>query len=60
MEWTQTGIEAGKNVHLKGFPKGHRLQLFQLAVATDRTDYVVTNDLTPDSTDETQKVCAVS
>ncbi len=44
LEWTETEIETGKNVHLKDFPKGHRLQLFRLVVSTDRTDYVVTND----------------
>lgn len=59
LEWSATEIESGKNVHLKDFPKGHRLQLFRLAVSTDRTDYIVTNDLTQNSTDRTQKVCAV-
>lgn len=59
LEWNKTEIETGKNVHLKDFPKAHRLQLFRLVVSTDRTDYVVTNDLTQNSTDETQKVCAV-
>lgn len=59
LEWSETEIESGKNVHLKDFPKGHRLELFRLVVSTDRTDYVVTNDLTQNSTDETQKVCAV-
>ena len=59
LDWMRAEIEAGKNVHVKDFPKGHRLQLFRLVVSPDRTDYVVTNDTTQDSTDETQKVCAV-
>ena len=49
----------GKNVHVKDFPKGHRLQLFRLVVSTDHTDYIVTNDETQHSTDDTQKVCAI-
>lgn len=57
--WNETEKEEGKNVHLNKFPKGHRLQLFRLEVSTDRTDYIVTNDLTQNSTDETQKVSAV-
>jgi hypothetical protein len=28
-------------------------------VSTDRTDYVVTNDMTQHSTDDTQRVCAI-
>lgn len=59
LSWSAHENAHGKNVHVKDFPKGHRLQLFRLVVSTDRTDYVVTNDLTQDSTDETQKVCAI-
>lgn len=59
LEWTAEELARGKNVHLKDFPAGHRLQLFRLVVSSNRTDYVVTNDLTQDSTNETQKVCAV-
>jgi DDE superfamily endonuclease len=59
LSWTQEENVHGKNVHLKDFPKGHRLQLFRLVVSKDRTDYVVTNDLTQNSTNETQQVCAI-
>lgn len=52
-------MASGKNVHRTDFPAGHRLHLFRLVVSPNRTDYVVTNDLTQASTDETQKVCAV-
>jgi hypothetical protein len=57
--WNESDLEHGKSVHLKKFPKGHRLKLFRLTVSTNRTDYVVTNDLTQDSADGAQKVCAV-
>ena len=56
LEWTESEIESGKNIHLKDFPKAHPLQLFRLVVSKDRTDYVVTNDLTQSSTTETPKV----
>ena len=59
LAWTEEEKAHGKQVHVKDFPKGHRLQLFRLVVSTDRTDYVVTNDMTQDSTDETQQVCAI-
>lgn len=59
LECSQEEKLSGKNVHVKDFPKGHRLQLFRLVVSTDRTDYIVTNDVTQHSTDDTQRVCAI-
>ena len=59
LQWRETEIESGKNIHLKDFPKGHRLPLFRLVRSTERTDYVVTDDLTQNSRDETQQACAV-
>lgn len=59
LDWSEEEQKTGKNVHLNQFPKGHRLQLFRLVISSDRTDYVVTNDLTQNSLDETRKVCAV-
>jgi hypothetical protein len=59
LAWTEEEKACGKNVHVKDFPKGHRLQLFRLVVSKDRTDYIVTNDVTQHSTDDTQRVCAI-
>ena len=59
LAWNTAEEQSGKNVHVKDFPKGHRLQLFRLVVSTDRTDYIVTNDVTQHSTDDTQQVCAI-
>src|SRR6056297_1095728 len=59
LSWTGAEEQVGKTVHLKSFPAGHRVKLFRLAVSTDRTDYIVTNDLDQTSTADTQKECAV-
>ena len=59
LAWSREEKACGKNIHVKDFPRGHRLQLFRLVVSTDRTDYVVTNDVTQTSTADTQEVCAV-
>ncbi len=59
LSWSEEEKAHGKNLHVKDFPKGHRLQLFRLEVSKDRTDYVVTNDTTQHSTDDTREVCAV-
>jgi len=59
LEWSAEEQHQGKSVHVKDFPKGHRLQLFRLVLSTKRTDYVVTTDQTQHSTDDTQRVCAI-
>jgi len=59
LEWSDAEQLQGKSIHVKDFPKGHRLQLFRLVLSTERTDYVVTNDLTQSSTTDTQEVCAI-
>jgi len=55
--WSDEDLKQGKTVHLKGFPKGHRVKLFRLVISNDRTDYVVTNDRTQDDTAATHTVC---
>jgi len=59
LSWSADEQEHGKTVHLKSFPKGHRLKLFRLVLSTQRTDYVVTNDLSQNSADDVQTVCAI-
>lgn len=50
LTWRAAEETRGKDVHLKDFPKGHRVRLFRLVLSTERTDYVATNDLTQDAT----------
>lgn len=57
LTWSADELQHGKTIHIKGFPKGHRVKLFRLVISTDRTDYVVTNDMTQDDTQATQDVC---
>jgi hypothetical protein len=54
--WTEAEQQQGKLIHIKSFPKGHRVKLFRLVLSTQRTDFVVTNDLSQDSTDAVQQV----
>ena len=57
LAWSDEELVHGKRIKLKGFPKDHKVRLFRVAVSTRRTDWVVTNDPTQDSTQATQKVC---
>lgn len=59
LTWSDVELETGKLVHLKKFPKGHQLKLFRIALSSQRTDHVVTNDLSQDSTDATREESAI-
>nr|VFJ97563.1 MAG: hypothetical protein BECKH772A_GA0070896_101231 [Candidatus Kentron sp. H]VFJ97926.1 MAG: hypothetical protein BECKH772B_GA0070898_101222 [Candidatus Kentron sp. H]VFK03442.1 MAG: hypothetical protein BECKH772C_GA0070978_101298 [Candidatus Kentron sp. H] len=57
-DWNAQELEHGKEIKIKGFPKEHKVRLFRVETSTSRTDWVVTNDPTQDSTQGTRKVCA--
>lgn len=59
LAWPACEAQPGKTVHLKNFPKGHQVKLFRLVLSTQRTDYIVTNDLAQDSAQATQEVCGL-
>lgn len=59
LSWSAAELEAGKMVHLKKFPKGHQVKLFRIAVSTHRTELVVTNDHSQDSSDATRIESAI-
>ncbi|NBV84489.1 transposase, partial [bacterium] len=57
--WRQIEREHGKTIKIKGFPKDHKVKLFRVEVSTNRTDWVVTNDLEQNSTQGVQDACAL-
>jgi len=59
LNWTDEEQEQGKSVHLKQMPKGHRVKLFRLAFSTERTDFIITNDMAQDDTDVVTTHCGV-
>lgn len=56
--WTQEELLCGKLVKVKKFACSTYLKLFRVTVSTNRTDYIVTNDMTQSDTDEAQKASA--
>ena len=56
LTWTAEELLTGKTVKVKKFASDTYLKLFRVAVSTNRTDYIVTNDLTQSDTSEAQKV----
>lgn len=59
LAWSDEQVSRGRLIHLKQMPKGHRVKLFRLVLSSERTDYVITNDLAPSSTEATQEECGV-
>jgi hypothetical protein len=59
LEWNAHEQQHGKLIKVRGFPKDKKVKLFRVIVSTDKTDYVVTNDLSQASTDVVQQVCDV-
>ncbi len=59
ISWTQTETQCGKRIHIKNFPRGHRVKLFRLVSHTGRTDYIVTNDLSQSDVKATKEECRV-
>lgn len=44
LSWTQEEEEFGKTIHLRDFPQGIEVKLFRVAISTDSTELIVTND----------------
>lgn len=58
LTWGDDEILRGKLVKLHGFPGSKKVKLFRVA-AINRTEWVVTNDLSQNSLLDTQDLCAV-
>ena len=59
LQWSEEELECGKIIKIKGFPAQKKVKLFRVAVSTNRTDYVATNDLSQSSTNVVQNVCKI-
>lgn len=58
LSWSDTEILHGKVVKIHGFPGAKKVKLFRVA-AKNRTEWVVTNDLSQNSITDTHDMCAV-
>ena len=59
LSWDETSLCTGQLVQLKNMPKEIPLKLFSISVSTNRTDFVVTNDINQSCSDDTKKICAI-
>ncbi len=47
-------LASGKIIKIKGFPRDKKVRLFWATVSTNRTEYIATNDLNYQSTDDVE------
>jgi hypothetical protein len=59
LSWSEQERIRGKSIKIKNFPKGHRVRLFRLVVSAHRTDWIVTNDPTRQTTDAVHEACGM-
>jgi hypothetical protein len=59
LKWTCEELQKGKRVKINKFPKDHHVKLFRVPISSNRTDFVVTNDMFQNSMEATQKVCGL-
>lgn len=58
LTWSSHDRKGGKLVKLKGFPRDKKVKLFRVTVSTDRTELIVTNNLTQHSSGDSQQETA--
>jgi hypothetical protein len=58
LAWRDQDAATGKLVKIHGFPGAMKVKLFRVATTTSRTEWVATNDIDQDSTDDTKEICA--
>lgn len=57
LKWTKQEEQHGKVIKIKGFPAEHKVKVFRVVLSTQRTDYVVTNEMAQDNVEVVHDVC---
>lgn len=57
--WSESELKTGKLIKVKKFPKDYKHKLFRVVLSPEKTEWIVTNDLTQNSTDLAQKESAI-
>lgn len=57
LKWTKEEEQQGKVIKIKGFPAEHKVKVFRVVLSTQRTDYVVTNEMAQDNVEVVHDLC---
>ena len=59
LQWSTQDDEQGKLIKVNEFPGAFKVKLFRVANSTNRTEWIVTNDIEQASIDDTRGICAI-
>jgi len=59
LQWTEAELLQGKTIKIRKFPKDMKVKLFQVTTSNGSMEYLVTNDLTANQTDDVQEENAI-
>lgn len=59
LSWNEEELATGKRVKLQGFPANHKVQLFRVTALPGRTEFIVTNDLSCNSSKAARHQCKI-
>ncbi|GGA20615.1 hypothetical protein CYANOKiyG1_35570 [Okeania sp. KiyG1] len=54
LSWNESERISGKIIKIRGFPRDKKIKLFWATISANRTEYIVTNDLSKSSTDDVE------
>jgi hypothetical protein len=57
--WNEQELSQAKTIKIKGFPQAKKVKLFRVFISTDKTEYVATNNINQDDTDDVQQECII-
>ena len=57
LDWTEAEQQQGKVIKIKGFLAEYKVKVFRVVLSTQRTDYVVSNEMAQDNVEVVQDVC---
>lgn len=57
--WNDEDLDCGKLIKIKNFPAHKKVKFFRVTISTNRTEYIATNDLTQDSTNNVYEISRV-
>lgn len=59
LQWTEAELDQGKLIKIRKFPQDMKVKLFQVTTSIGCMEYLVTNDLTANQTDDVQQENAI-
>jgi hypothetical protein len=56
LRWNDREEQEGKIIKIKGFPAEHKVKVFRVVLSTERTEYIVSNDMSQNKVEAVKEV----